>query len=154
MRSDFPYLELLTSEPYFWLGVLSVLLLLGFWIMVRHQPKAIVAFEDQNGQVSVSRNAICGLVQKICDSYEEVGKSHTRIHARGRTLRIRVKVKMQFGSNLKTVSVNLEKNIERVLREDIGMRKKIKVDLVIDGFIGVASRDFSAEAAPEESEPS
>ncbi len=124
------------TGPYPWIGGGAMLLLLAMWLRARHQPAAIVAFDNPDGQVKVSRSAINELAQSATDDISEVAKCVTRIQTRGGRLNVQLRIKMVAGSNLSEVSLALQNRVKNSLRHGLGIEKLGSIEVRLTGFIG------------------
>ncbi len=124
------------TGPYPWIGGGTLLLLLAMWLRACHQPAAIVAFDNPDGQVKVSRNAINELAQSATDDMSEVAKCVTRIQTRGGHLNVQLRIKMVAGSNLSEVSLAMQNRVKNSLRNSLGIEKLGSIEVRLTGFIG------------------
>ncbi len=129
-------LNYLMSGPYPWIGGAVLLLLIVMWVRARHQPSTIVAFDNPDGPVNVSRSAINELVQSATDDIGEVAKCVARIQTRGGRLNVELRIKMVAGSNLSEVSIILQNRVKSSLRNSLGIEKMGSIKVRLTGFIG------------------
>ncbi len=152
-------LDHLWTGPYPWIGVGAMLLLLAMWLRARHQPSTVVAFDNPDGQVKVSRSAINELAQGATDSMSEVAKCVTRIKTRGGRLNVELRIKMVTGSNLSEVSLGLQNRVKNSLRNNLGIEKLGSIEVRLTGFIGQSKPAYlhtehtpPVEKSPEQEE--
>ncbi len=131
-------LEHLLEHPYPFIAGATLLLLFGlyFFAFKRRQPKEILAFENQAGQVTVARQAITDLVKRVCLGNESIGKCVIRIRMRRNSLNIVVRIQLLAGSHLNDVTSALQEGISRTLRDNLGLENLGDINIVVTGFMG------------------
>ncbi len=129
-------LDHIWTGAYPWIGGGAMLLLVAMWLRARHQPRAVVAFDNPDGQVMVARSAISELAQTATDDMGEVAKCVTRIQTRGGRLNVQLRIKMVAGSNLSEVSLGLQYRVKNSLRNNLGIEKLGSIEVRLTGFIG------------------
>ena len=131
-------MEGLNQVPYPFLAGATLILILGlyFFAVRRRQPREILAFHNQAGQVTVARHAITELVKRVCLGNESVGKCGIRIRMRRNALNIVVRIQLLAGSHLNDVTSALQDGISRTLQDNLGLENLGDVNIVVTGFVG------------------
>lgn len=97
----------LTQPAYTYMAV-ATLILIFIWIMlIRRQPKKIVAYQTENGRVMICRSAIVELVRSACEQLDGVAKPSVKIHVRGNYTHFDVRLKLMTGARLKDIEHTL-----------------------------------------------
>ena len=133
------YLEqLLEGLPNPYIAPAALLLFLGLCLFAlrRRQPKEILAFQNQAGQVTVARQAITELVKRVCLGNEGISKCGIRIRMRRNALNIVVRIQLLAGSQLNEVTSALQDGISRTLQENLGLENLGDINIVVTGFTG------------------
>lgn len=109
-------------------------LLLIFILLVRRQPKQIVAYKTEQGKVFIARSAIRELVQSACEQLDGVNKPKTRIRIKGDRVHFDVSVKLVGTSQLRQVESTLQQHMRRALTENLGIEKLGSINVIATGF--------------------
>ncbi len=130
------------------------------FVLVRRQPKHVVAYATDNGQVMVSRSAIVELVQTSCEQIKEVSKPHVRMQIKGGVTHFEVRLKLASGGQLRTIEEMLQTHLRKALTENLGIENLGRINIVATGFksgrmeasssITKKSSDNGPELEPEE----
>ena len=102
----------------------------------RRQPKEILAFQNQAGQVTVARQAITDLIKRVCLGNDSVGKCAIRIRMRRNALNIVVRIQLLAGSHLNNVTSALQDGITHTLQDNLGIENLGDINIVVTGFMG------------------
>ena len=76
-------LQQVTRPELLYVGGAILMLAIILVLLIRRQPKNIVAYTTENGSVMVSRHAIIELVQTSCEQLEDVSKPLVKIKVKG-----------------------------------------------------------------------
>lgn len=149
-------LEHLTQIEYLYACAAALVLAFLLFLLVRRQPKNVVAYSTENGQVMVSRSAIIELVQTSCEQIEEVSKPQVRINAKGKKTDFEVRLKLASGGHLRAIEETLQRHLRRALSENLGIEGLGRINIIATGFKSgkVEPRDSTTAAAagtPDES---
>ncbi len=127
-------LQQLAQPVYLYTG--GAVLVLGFLLilLLRRQPKKVVAYVTENGRVMVSRSAIIELVQTSCEQLKDVSKPHVRIQVKGKVTHFDVSIKLLSGGRLRTVEETLQAHLRRALSENLGIENLGRINIVATGF--------------------
>ncbi|NBB79066.1 MAG: alkaline shock response membrane anchor protein AmaP [Verrucomicrobia bacterium] len=127
-------LEQLSQTQYLYIAA-AVLLLAGVLVfLLRRQPRNVVAYCTENGQVMVSRHAIVELVQTSCEQLKDVSKPQVKIRVRGNTAHFEVRIKLQSGGRLREIEQTLQNHLRRALSENLGIESLGRINIVATGF--------------------
>lgn len=127
-------LEHLSQPQYLYMGAASLLFALVLILLVRRQPKNVVAYTTDNGQVMVSRHAIIELVQTSCEQLKDVSKPQVKIRVKGRKAHFEVRIKLQSGGRLRDIEQTLQAHLRRALTENLGIESLGRINIVATGF--------------------
>ena len=123
-------------NPFIAPAVLLLFFGLCLFALRRRQPKEILAFQNQAGQVTVARQAITDLVKRVCLGNDSVGKCAIRIRMRRNALNIVVRIQLLAGSHLNDVTSALQDGISRTLQDNLGIENLGDINIVVTGFMG------------------
>ncbi|TVP79611.1 MAG: alkaline shock response membrane anchor protein AmaP [Puniceicoccaceae bacterium] len=147
------------SRPEF-IYIVGAALLFAFVLIlfIRRQPRNVVAYTTDNGQVMVSRHAIVELVQTSCEQLKDVSKPQVKIKVKGHTAHFEVRLKLQCGGRLREIEHTLQNHLRRALTENLGIESLGRINIVATGFKSgrIDSKIPNKEAHPpatESSEP-
>ncbi|MFP4156178.1 MAG: alkaline shock response membrane anchor protein AmaP [Opitutales bacterium] len=121
-------------QEYLYLAAAALALLALLILLLRRQPKKIVAYSTEDGQVFVARSAIKELVQSSCEQLEGVSKPRTRISIKGNCAHFDVQVKLVGSCRLKEVETTLQRHMRRALTENLGIENLGRINVTATGF--------------------
>ncbi len=123
------------SQPEFlYVGGAALVLAFILVLLVRRQPKNVVAYTTDNGRVMVSRHAIVELVQTSCEQLQDVSKPQVKILVKGATAHFEVRIKLLSGGRLRTVEETLQAHLRKALTENLGIENLGQINIVATGF--------------------
>ncbi|NQY32826.1 MAG: alkaline shock response membrane anchor protein AmaP [Coraliomargarita sp.] len=144
-------LQHLANPVYLYIGGTALVLAFFLVLLLRRQPRSVVAYSNSGGKVMVSRSAILELVQTTCSQLDEVHKPSVKITTRGSTSHFRVNIKLASGGKLREVEQTLQNHLRRALTENLGIEKVGRIDINVTGFkSGKVSR---SSVQPERAAP-
>ena len=110
--------------------MLAIILIL----LIRRQPKNIVAYTTENGSVMVSRRAIIELVQTSCEQLEDVSKPLVKIKVKGQITHFEVRIVLLSGGRLREIEQTLQNHLRESLTENLGIESLGRINIVATGF--------------------
>lgn len=123
------------SEPsYLYAAGAFISLSLALILLIRRQPKNIVAYRTENGRVTVSRSAIVELIRTSCEQLNDVTKPSVRIKVKGKTTHFDVRIQLMSGGRLKEIEQTLQVHLRQNLTENLGIEHLGKINIVATGF--------------------
>ncbi|MFQ3226309.1 MAG: hypothetical protein ACI8Z5_002581 [Lentimonas sp.] len=123
------------SEPtYIYAAGATLALALFLMLLVRRQPKKIVAYRTENGCVMVSRPAIVELIRTSCEQLNDITKPSVRIKVKGKTTHFDVRIQLMSGGRLRDIEQTLQKHLRQNLTENLGIENLGKINIVATGF--------------------
>ena len=125
--------QLPQPEILYLCGAVLVLLVI-LMLLVRRQPKNVVAYTTENGRVMVSRHAIIELVQTSCEQMQDVSKPQVKIKVKGRTTHFEVRIKLLSGGRLRQIEQTLQSHLRQALTENLGIESLGRINIVATGF--------------------
>ena len=125
--------HLFTLENLYLFG--GILLLFAILIMIRkRQPKNIVAYKTENGDVIISRSAVVELVRTTCEQISQVNKPKLKVfRKRGRT-HFTVYIQLLSGSSLKDVEETLQNHLRESLSKNLGIENLGNLNIIVTSF--------------------
>lgn len=120
----------------FWGALLVVLLVLWYLVRKIRQPRELLAFRTERGEVTVVRRAIAELIQKAAARTPGVYRCKSRIRKRGDKLRIRLNVQLRANHDLREVERRLEHQISEMLGYSLGFSSIGRIDMRITRIVG------------------
>ena len=123
------------SQPHFlYIGGAVLTLVFVLVLLLRRQPKNVVAYSTESGRVMVSRSAIVELVQTSCVQLQDVSKPQVRIHTKGNTTHFEIRIKLLSGGRLRTIEETLQAHMREALTENLGIENLGRINIVATGF--------------------
>jgi len=126
-------LEHLSQPEFLYVGGVALVLAFILILLVRRQPKNVVAYTTDNGRVMVSRHAIVELVQTSCEQLQEVTKPQVKILVKGATVHFEVRLKLLSGGRLRSVEETLQAHLRKALSENLGIENLGQINIVATG---------------------
>lgn len=127
-------IERLCEPPYSYAIIVIIALIFCFILLKRRQPRKVVAYKTENGQVTVSRSAIVELVQTSCQQLNYVSKPRVKIKVKGKYTHFEVCLKLTSGASLRKIESTLQSHLRRALSEDLGIENLGRIDILATGF--------------------
>lgn len=127
-------LEHLSQPEFLYIGGALLILVFVLVLLIRRQPKNVVAYSTDNGRVMVSRSAIVELVQTSCVQLQDVSKPQVRIHVKGSTTHFEIRIKLLSGGRLRTIEETLQAHMRKALTENLGIENLGRINIVATGF--------------------
>jgi hypothetical protein len=133
------------------MSVAALTLMLLLWILVRRQPKNVVAYATDSGSVMVSRQAIVELVQTSCEQLKDVSKPRVRLTVKGRTTHFEIRLKLLSGGSLRDIEQTLQTHLRQALTDNLGIENLGRINIVAIGFkSGKIAAPLPTKAVPDE----
>jgi len=142
------------SQPtYLYAAGAFISLSLALILLLRRQPKQIVAYRTENGRVMVSRSAIVELIRTSCEQINDVAKPCVKIKVKGKTTHFDVRIQLMSGGRLREIEQTLQQHLRHCLTENLGIENLGKINIVATGFKSgriqvsspITSKDKTAE---------
>ena len=127
-------LQHLTRPEFLYVGGAILILAIILVLLIRRQPKNIVAYTTDNGSVMVSRHAIIELVQTSCEQLEDVSKPLVKIKAKGQITHFEVRIVLLSGGRLREIEQTLQRHLREALTENLGIESLGRINIVATGF--------------------
>ena len=129
-------LQYLTRSEFLYMGGAILILAIILVLLIRRQPKNIVAYRTENGSVMVSRHAIVELVQTSCEQLEDVSKPLVKIKTKGQITHFEVRIVLLTGGRLREIEQTLQTHLRKALTENLGIESLGRINIVATGFKG------------------
>jgi uncharacterized alkaline shock family protein YloU len=114
------------------LAILFVVLVVLFFKLGKSN---LLVFNNQDGKVEISRNAIQEIIQRTCEQFVEVGKARGDISKSKGKINIKVRLKLRVKTRLQDISNELQRQITHAIRDDLGIENLGEVNVVVEGFL-------------------
>lgn len=134
LREFYESLQELPQPQFLYLSLATAALLFILILLLRRQPKNVVAYSTENGRVMVSRNAIVELVQTSCQQLKDVSKPHVKIKIKGQTSHFEIRIKLLSGGRLRQIEQTLQSHLRQALTENLGIESLGRINIVATGF--------------------
>jgi len=153
-------LNYLAREPYLFLGIAALGLLI-LWLLYRIRPRRkIKAFKGDTGAVEISKHALLELVRSACEQMPEVRKPSIRIRPR-RKLNLAVRIRVDGSARLRDTASFLQNHIKDALENNLGVENLGKIEVMVTGIRTTAPKTVDlnqrgekpAESAQEKTSP-
>ncbi|MGJ3244219.1 MAG: hypothetical protein ACFE0O_14850 [Opitutales bacterium] len=126
----------LANPPWLYVALGTLGLLLFLWLLVRRQPRAIVAFADKAGRVRVSLQAIADMAKASCEQVEAVQKVKVRVRAVRNRPVIELRLRLDNTGNIRIIRNGLKRHIGLILEDNLGFEKGGDIHIEIEGIKG------------------
>lgn len=127
-------LDQLGQPQSLYIALAVVLLACALIFISRRQPKNLVAYSTENGDVLVSRHAIIELVRTSCEQLKDVSKPSVKVHVKGKTAHFEVRIKLQSGGHMREIEQTLQSHLRRALSENLGIESLGRINIIATGF--------------------
>jgi hypothetical protein len=127
-------LQELKQPEFLYMCVATVALMFLLLLLLRRQPKNVVAYTTENGRVMVSRHAIVELVQTSCEQLQDVSKPQVKIKVKGKTIHFEVRIKLLSGGRLRSIEQTLQSHLRQALTENLGIENLGRINIMATGF--------------------
>jgi RNase P/RNase MRP subunit POP5 len=125
--------DFLTPQSLYLFGAL--LLLITILILLRkRQPKNIVAYKTENGNVTISRSAVVELVRTSCQQISQVNKPRLKVFVRKGLTHFTVRIQLTSGGRLKDVEETLQDHLRESLSKNLGIEKLGDINIIVTSF--------------------
>ncbi len=134
------FLGELGRYPYFKevaLTIFVLALILWVWGRLRRRYGAISLFNNEAGRVRVTRRALTDLVHSACFQVGAVERPKLKFKIKRRKLYIQLCMKLQSNQRLADLSTSLQDRLSESLRDNLGVDRLGRIDILITGFRGV-----------------
>ena len=116
-------------------GTLAALIVILFgWLVMRckRRKRIIPAFQNEFGQVEVSRRAIYELIKNICAQTDSVSRVRTRVWRHRGVIKIELRLRLQNGnSRLSEVAADFQDRLTKALREYLSIENVGSINVLI-----------------------
>lgn len=124
----------LTEPTYLYASGAAVAFTLLLILLIRRQPKKIVAYRTENGRVMVCRSAIVELIRTSCEQLEDVTKPNVKIKVKGKITHFDVRIQLMSGGRLRDIEQTLQTHLRQNLTENLGIENLGQINIVATGF--------------------
>ncbi len=123
------------NSPVLWYGSLGLIILVFlWWLFRRFRTELVPVFKDDEGSVTITPQALRELVRKSCLYIDGIHSPSTYINLQRSKLRLKVKIRLAEGVNVKNTRRLLKQNIETVMLENLNFSNFSGIDIIIRGF--------------------
>ena len=137
--------QLFTLDNVYLWGALLFLAIVLF-LLLRRQPKNIVAYTTENGDVTISRSAVVELVRTSCQQISQVNKPKLKVYTRKGLTHFTIKIQLTSGGRLKDVEQTLQNHLRESLSKNLGIEKLGDVNIIVTSFKSSRIRPISTES--------
>jgi hypothetical protein len=130
----YSYVQQLPQPEFLYMCIATVVLLFLLILLLRRQPKNVVAYTTENGRVMVSRHAITELVQTSCEQMQDVSKPQVKIKVKGKTTHFEIRIKLLSGGRLRQIEETLQTHLRKALTENLGIESLGRINIIATGF--------------------
>jgi hypothetical protein len=106
--------------------------------------KRFISFESDNGEVSISVNAVRDFIRKLGDEFSSVISLDPQIRYERKLICIDLNVKVQTGSRVPELSKMLQERVRESIRDGLGIIEvreiKVKVQEIVGAPLPSANR--------------
>ena len=139
--------QLFTLENFYLWSVLLFLLIV-LVLLLRRQPKNIVAYKTENGNVAISRSAITELLRTCCEQISHVRKPKLKVSIKKGLTHFTINIQLTSGGNLKEVEETLQNHLRENLSKNLGIENLGNIDIIVTSFKGSKIQSTDNYSAP------
>ncbi len=105
------------------------------WTMLHRPSNRVMAFEDGNGTVTVSRRALEDIIARSCEQFDEIVRAKVSIHTRKDRIRTEIKLRLKQSARVRDFSKQLRARITDVLTDNLGMEDVGTMEFIVGGIV-------------------
>jgi uncharacterized alkaline shock family protein YloU len=132
----------------------GIFVLLGilapFRVSRKFQTSKIIAFQNPDGEVTISLSAIEDYIKKVAYNIPDIQDIRSRVNAGRRGINIVCDVTISAGANIPQVTEKIQMTVKNKLHEMIGVEEKINMQMNINKIAKGALAPEPEEKEPEE----
>ena len=114
---------------------LAILFVVLVVIFLKLGKSNLLVFNNEDGKVEISKTAIQEIIQRTCEQFVEVGRARGDIRKIKGNINIKVRLKLRVKTRLQDISNELQKQITRAIRDDLGIENLGEVNVIVEGFL-------------------
>ena len=122
----------------------SLLLLIILVVLRKRQPKNIVAYKTENGNVTISRSAIVELVRTSCEQISQVSKPKLKVFVRKGLTHFAIRIQLTSSGSLKDIEETLQSHLRESLSKNLGIEKLGEINIIVTSFKSGKIRPISS----------
>jgi uncharacterized alkaline shock family protein YloU len=131
---NWSFSEAINNPLYLYAIGLFFLLCLILYIIRRLKKDLINIFEDDNGNVQITQDALHELVGKTCEEIPGVFVPSTTIFTKRGTVRLSVRIRIKQDCNIKEIRSKIQDSIEKTMVQNLSFNNFQGCDVIIKGF--------------------
>jgi len=131
---NWSFSEAINNPLYLYAIGLFFLLCLILYIIRRLKKDLINIFEDDNGNVQITHDALHELVGKTCEEIPGVFVPSTTIFTKRGTVRLSVRIRIKQDCNIKEIRSKIQDSIEKTMVQNLSFNNFQGCDVIIKGF--------------------
>jgi hypothetical protein len=118
-----------------WYGLLlCIFLIFLLWTIRKLRSELLPVFNDDDGSVQITPQALRELVKKCCTSTPGIHSSSTAVGFSHSKLRLKVQIRIDQNTQVKETRLLLKQKLETTLLENLNCTHFGGIDIVIKGF--------------------
>lgn len=131
---NWSFSEAINNPLYLYAIGLFFLLCLILYIIRRLKKDLINIFEDDNGNVQITHDALHELAGKTCEEIPGVFVPSTTIFTKRGTVRLSVRIRIKQDCNIKEIRSKIQDSIEKTMVQNLSFNNFQGCDVIIKGF--------------------
>ena len=136
MQALFESLDLGPSDTTIALLILlAIVFIVPVLLFLKLSKNNLLVFNNEDGKVEISKAAIQEIIQRTCEQFVEVGRARGDISKSRGQINIRVRLKLRVKTRLQDISNELQHQITRAIRDDLGIENLGVVNVIVEGFL-------------------
>lgn len=136
MQALFESLDLSPSDTTIALLILlAIVFIVLVLLFLKLSKNNLLVFNNEDGKVEISKAAIQEIIQRTCEQFVEVGRARGDISKSRGQINIRVRLKLRVKTRLQDISNELQHQITRAIRDDLGIENLGVVNVIVEGFL-------------------
>jgi uncharacterized alkaline shock family protein YloU len=114
---------------------LAILFVVLVGVFLKLGKSNLLVFNNADGKVEISRGAIQEIIQRTCEQFVEVGRARGDIRRSKGKITIKVRLKLRVKTRLQDISNELQSQVTRAIRDDLGIENLGEVNVIVEGFL-------------------
>jgi len=113
----------------------AVIFLALILVFIKMGKSRLLVFDNEEGRIEISSAAIQEIISRTCEQFVEVGKARGELRNKRGQLHIKVRLKLRVKTRLQDISNELQRQLTRAIRDDLGIENLADVSIIVDGFL-------------------
>jgi len=105
------------------------------WSMLRRPGNRVTAFEDGNGKVTISRQALEDIIARSCEQFDEIVRAKVSVFPRNEKFHTEIQLRLKQSARVRDFSKQLRSRIAEILTDNLGMQDAGAMEFIVSGIV-------------------